>query len=438
MSNKLTRKQFLKLLTLSGTATGVTALAAFHKSLARVIAQLLDNKNYLPLVLGGQVRTPTSTATRTNTPTSTATATSTATPTKTASPTNTPHPGNPMVVHVHNPNATNWTYSSDWYGDYVDQTRVNTMMNEGLKTLTGKPNISEAWSSLLPGYVHGNGIAIKVNFNNTAGCDGNDNRIDALMEPVNALIAGMLSSGVQATDIWIYDAIRPIPSRFSSKCLYPSVQFIDRGDCEQPSTFDSGDQNAEVIFQHPSLNPRRVTDVIINASYLINMPIIKDHGTAGVTLGFKNHFGTINYIMANGENNLHYYIDPIDGHYQSSYNPLVDIYSNPHILDKTILTVGDGLFGAFGCCTNTNPPSPWVSFGNKAANSFFLSTDPVAVDCVMLDILDAEGDINIHPKRPFADDYLKLASGVNMGVYERGDPWGAGYQNINYIKLELS
>ena len=126
-------------------------------------------------------------------------------------------------------------------------------------------------------------------------------------------------------------------------------------------------------------------------------------------------------------------------YYSPNYNPLVDIYANANILNKTILTVGDGLFGAYGCCTNTNPPSRWESFGNNASNSLFLSADPVAVDCIMLDILDAEQpDGDIHPKRPNADDYLKLAELAGMGVYERGNPWNPDYQKIDYIKLELT
>ena len=444
MSKKINRQQFLKLLTISATASALTAVGLFHDSFARAIGKVVDNQNYLPIVQSNQASISTPTATRTNTPTPTGTPiptgtptpTGTLTPTDTPSPTKTTTPGvGPKVVHVHNATATNWDYINGWYGDYVDQAKVNQMIDEGLKALTGKPDIIEAWNYLLPGYEAGKAIAIKVNFNNSWQCGDTDNLVDALMEPVNALIRGMSEKGVQASDIWIFDAIRDLPSRFLTKCLYPGVRFFDR-ECSLPATFDSSDPNAEVIFQNPSLSNRRVSDVIIDASYLINMPIIKDHGIAGVTLGFKNHFGTIQQIDRGGEDNLHLFIDPDDlNYYHPSYNPLVDIYSNLHILNKTILVIGDGLFGAYGCCSNSVPPAPWISFENKAPNSFFLSVDPVAVDCVMKDILDAEpGD---HPKRNGADDYLKLAAGMNMGVYEKGDPWGAGYQNINYTKIEL-
>ncbi len=471
MSKNIDRRQFLKMFTVSAAAASLTAFGVYRDTFARAVDQLINSENYLPIVMEGKGRlptptttptatstiiatntptgtltptdTPTGTLTPTDTPTGTLTPTDTPTPTGSTTPTDTPTPTatrtpgiGPKVVHVHNVNATNWSYGGDWYGDHVDQTKVNIMIDQGLMTLTNKSNIGDAWNSLLPGYTHGKGIAIKVNLNNSSGCNTNENRIDALMEPVNALIAGMVTIGVQESDIWIFDAIRPIPVRFSSKCQY-NVRFIDRGDCEEQATFDSLNQSATVHFNHPGLTDRKVVDAIVNASYLINMPILKDHGIAGVTLGFKNHFGTINRITDDYEpDNLHNYIEPGNSYYSPNYNPLVDIYSNANILNKTILTVGDGLFGAYGCCTNNDPPARWVSFGNIAANSLFLSADPVADDCIMLDILDAEpGE---HPQRPNADDYLRLADSAGMGVYERGDPWHPEYQKIDYIKLELT
>jgi hypothetical protein len=337
------------------------------------------------------------------------------------------------VVHVHSDGATSWDFSTGWYGDYVDQSVVNNMVDEGLRRLTGQSTLSTVWQALLPGYAPGKAIAVKVNFNNCGDCADSDNKIDALIEPVNALVRGMKEMNVQEEDIWIYDSRKSLPDRFRTRCLYPNVRFFDRGTCAEGATFVSSDPNAEVNFGHSSLAARRIADVVIDATYLINMPIIKEHNTAAVTLGFKNHFGTIIKVTGAGENNLHYYINPVDSHFSSSYNPLVDIYLNPHIRDKTVLIVGDGLFGGFGNVT----PSQWSTFGNDAANSLFLAVDPVAVDCVMLDILDA--DPHYHPGRSggHADDYLELAASVGLGVFERGDPWGSGYSQIDYLKVEL-
>jgi hypothetical protein len=345
--------------------------------------------------------------------------------------------GKSRVVHVHGPDATSWDFSTGWYGDYVNQSVVNDMADEGLKQLTGQPTVAAAWQTLLPGYASGKAIAMKVNFNNSHwDCADSDNEIDALVEPVNALIRGIKEIGVQEEDIWVYDALRALPDRFRTRCPYPNVRFFDAyGSCAEPATFNSGDPDAEVNFSHPSLTARRLTDVVINATYLINVPILKDHGIAAVTLGFKNHFGTINVIIRSGDDNLHYYISPGSSHYSSSYDPQVDIYLNPHIQNKTVLTVGDGLYGAVGASTNTSPPSQWSTFGDDAPNSLFFAVDPVAMDCVMFDILDAEP--GYHPQRNGGDNYLKLAAGAGLGVFERGDPWGSGYNQIDYLKIEL-
>ena len=106
------------------------------------------------------------TATSTTTPTSTTNPTSTTTPTSTTNPTSTTTPPNNRVVHVWDNQATSWNFSTGWYGDYISQSRVNTMTNQGLMALTNTGTVANAWLSLLPGYSAGKGIAIKINFNN--------------------------------------------------------------------------------------------------------------------------------------------------------------------------------------------------------------------------------------------------------------------------------
>jgi len=355
---------------------------------------------------------------------------------------NYPPPESSRVVHVHDPDATSWSFSSSsYYWQHVSQSAVDRMVEEGLKTLTGTASVQEAWLQLLPNYQPGQVIAIKVNFNNAPNCSDADNVIDALIEPVNSLIATLKAFGVPERDIWIFDALRALPDRFVGRLLYGDVRLFDSRSkgCREDATFVSDDPHAEVSFQHPNLTNRRLTDVVINADYLINMPIMKDHGISGVTLGFKNHFGTIDRVVGGSPDDLHIYINPSDYRYSPDYNPMLDIYLNPHIRDKTVLTVGDGLYGALG---NTNvEPSRWSTFGNDAPNSLFFSRDPVAIDCVMLDILDAEP--TSHPQRSggHADDYLELAEEAGLGTFERGDPWqtpyGSGYSRIEYLRIEL-
>jgi uncharacterized protein (DUF362 family) len=328
--------------------------------------------------------------------------------------------------------ATVWDFTTGWYGDYVDQAVINEMVDGGVQQLTGAATVSLAWEALLVDYAPGKAIAIKVNFNNAGRqCDDDDTMIDALIEPVNALIRSMKSMGVHDEDIWVYDASRAIPDRFRTRCLYPNVRMFG-GACVEPATFTSHDPDAEIDFALESLTPRKITDVIVEATYLINLPIMKDHGIAPVSLGFKNHFGTINVVVKPGDDDLHRYIGPSSAIYNTAHNPLIEIFKNPHIQAKTVLTLGDGLFGAFGARV---APAPWSVFGDAAPNSLFFSTDPVATDCVMFDVLDAEPVY--HPKRDGGDAYLQVAADERLGVYERGDPFYHGYDTIDYVRVEL-
>ena len=257
----------------------------------------------------------------------------------------------------------------------MNQGAVDNMVDQGMMALTRTATVADAWRTLLPGYQTGQGIAIKVNFNNQGS-----GVIDALIQPVNAVVRGLKLIGVAETDIWVCDVRRSIPDRFVNGTRYTGVHFF--GANREPAGFVSNDPNARVTFRPPSGTPMppatRVTDLLVAARYLINMPIMKRHGWAGLTLTFKNHFGSIDNPAG-----LH---DYIWGYDSGAYNALVDLYRNPHIGGKAILTVGDGLFAAK---TYNVPPSTWTTFGNRVPNSLFFATDSVAVDCVMCDFLAA-------------------------------------------------
>ncbi len=325
------------------------------------------------------------------------------------------------VVYVHSENATFWRGQSN-YWDYIDQNTVNYMVERGMMALTGASSLVSAWRTILPYYRAGQGIAVKLNFNNSG--DGN---IDANVQIVNAVLRGMVESGVRESDIWLFDAIRIFPERFMNRLYYRASVFDDGTHAN--AGFDSVDSTAVVSFAPPAGVPMpsriKVTDVLVRAVYVINLPLLKAHlGSAGVTLGFKNHFGSINRPM-----DLHDYIFPGAKYFRRDYNPLVDLYRNPNIGKKTVLTIGDGLFSGD---TWGSPAKRWRTFENRTPNSLFFSTDPVAIDSVMCDYLAAEWQIPAD-----ADNYLRLAAEQGLGVYERGDPVFNSYRNIEYVKVQM-
>jgi hypothetical protein len=106
----------------------------------------------------------------------------------------------------------------------------------------------------------------------------------------------------------------------------------------------------------------------------------------------------------------------------------VEINANLNIAQKTVLTLGDALFGASSVAAT---PAPWTTFGGSP-NSLLLSRDPVAIDSVMCDLLRAQWGLD-----EAAYDYLKLAEQRGLGIFERGDPWGGGYDLLDYRYVEL-
>jgi len=103
--------------------------------------------------------------------------------------------GTNRVVHTHCSYVTGWDYHTGWYGSYVNQPVVDLMTDLGVINLTGTSTLANAWSAIIPSYVSGQKIAIKINLNN-ADCSDTDQIIDALPQPINSVIRGLKAIGV--------------------------------------------------------------------------------------------------------------------------------------------------------------------------------------------------------------------------------------------------
>lgn len=331
----------------------------------------------------------------------------------------------PRVVHAHSDEATSWDYATGWYGDYVSQAVVDDMTDQGVMTLTNTATRADAWRALIPAYETNQRVAIKINLIN-ATCADADNVIDALPQPVNSVIRGLKAIGVNEHDIRVYDVTytnghSEMPARLVNKVieLYPDVQFHSYYCSTALGYSDTDKIHFNVPPGKPEITDRPICNALVSAAHLINMPIMKRHGRAGVTLGFKNHFGSFEHC-----DYVHWSVLLGEDDYTPTYNGLIDIYQDTHFKDRTRLTVGDGLFGSL--VNQYNKPGPWSSFGDKSPNSLFFSRNPVAIDCVMYDFLAAEGGV---PQG--SDDYLRLAEASSLGAFEH---WDAAheYHKIDY------
>ncbi len=428
MSEKFTRRDFMK-----------KGMILAGGGIVAALAQFLNCSPKKPLPTQGEkVSTQTPTFTQDDTPTPIAsstdqpTATQIIEATQRPSPTPTAPPGvigakfPGRVVQVHHNDVHNWNYSDLNYYDFVDQQVTDDMFDQGMMSLTGERNIVDAWKALIPSYQAGQVVAIKVSFNNSYDDVGSIEAIDGIIEPVNAIIRGLIGIGVSPSSIVVYDSSRWIPKRFSDRCINPEVIFRHKN--HDPWGKDS----TPVTFKPPGKNEftQQLSKEVAQANYLINVPVLKVHGMAKISLAMKNHYGSIER-----PNDLHQWSSLGSPDFSTDYNPIVEINNHPEIREKTILTVGDSLFAAFHNTSQNSFPQRWVTFNQQTPKSLFFATDPVAIDCVMGDLLHIEkramgkGDVN-----PLGFSYLSLAESVGLGVFERGDPWNNTYTKIDFVK----
>jgi len=308
------------------------------------------------------------------------------------------------------------------------------MFEHALLALTNAGSMAAAWKALIPAYVAGKKFAIKVNFNNyTAGSTATDSNIDAIIEPINAVIRSLIALGAAPADIVVYDCthgmhVGGMPSAsFIQRCAYSGVRFAYTS--QDTSTNYANTYSTETVtFRNTNVaSARPIAKALVDSDYLINMPIVKAHSGQIVTLGFKHHFGSIDHC-----DYLHGSTNP-----GSSPNSLVDLFMSKHISGKTVLTVGDCLFGNWKSVSGA--PPKWKLFANGAPNSLIVSADPVAADSVMCDLLDAEMRQN-STTAGNARDYLTQAVTQNLGVFEQATDLTkiplSGYSKIHYTYLE--
>ncbi|MCF7847640.1 MAG: DUF362 domain-containing protein [Kiritimatiellales bacterium] len=321
------------------------------------------------------------------------------------------YPG--RVAWIRNPAATTYDGSSGrWWDDNgTDQTAVDCMLSRTLQRLTGETTDSSAWEALFSyfnttkglgssGYAASEKIAVKINCNNAGSHGDTDNQIDASPHTVLAMLRQLVNeAGVPQANIVVYEAKKVIPDRIYTKCHaeFPDVRW------GEPS---SGSGRIGAVWQTAISYARSndcgtdIPDYVAEAKYIVNMGLLKVHSIAGVTLTAKNHYGSID-----GQD--HTYID--SDRAIGGFNPLVDLIGSQELGGKTVLFMIDGLYGVSNlkADVSNSSQSKWSLFGEEYSASIFLSLDPVAIDSVGLDFLNAEWGSMIGRG---ADNYLHEAA----------------------------
>ncbi len=227
-------------------------------------------------------------------------------------------------------------------GTAVDSNRILSLLDRAMQNLFSLDHPGEPWKQL----VHpGEKVGIKVNALGGRGLSTNAQLVAAICERLQ-------EAGVRAHDIviWDRDTDELEHAGFRSSTADNRVQCFgtDRVDYENElETYGSvGSRLSKILTQR--------------CDVLINVPVLKDHDGAGVTIALKNMYGVI--------------------HNPNKYHPngcdpyIADLNMLPAIRAKMLLTICDATTACYEGGPGYKPQYCWQN------NALLVSRDPVALD----------------------------------------------------------
>lgn len=230
---------------------------------------------------------------------------------------------------------------------------LRKLLDAAVQKATQSPDATAAWRSL---FKPGDKVGIKVN---TLG-------LATQPAVVDAIVAGLLSAGLPAEDLLIWD-------RFDTELSAAGYKLNKTGRGVQCRGTDAEhyaggyQERIETSGRIGSCFSRIVAEEV---SVLICVPVLKDHNLAGVSLGLKSFYGAIHNPNKYHEGNC----DPF----------VADVCAHRFIGPKWRLTVVDGTRAQYHAGPARHPGFAWP-FGG-----LIVGRDFVAVDAVAADLLDAE------------------------------------------------
>jgi len=306
---------------------------------------------------------------------------------------------------------------------------VRRMMRRGMMELTGADGWVDAWRHVFePGDV----VGFKVN---PAG----QPRVKTDATVVLETIAGLEAAGIPHRDIVVYDRYRAqFINAGYDKCLPEGVRTsyaAEEGDRVQQAIegYDP-DHYMDMALTLPDFTVDNVTArrsyaarfITREVNKLINLPTLKDHQSAGITLALKN----LSHGLVNNVNRSH------SSPSLNACNAFIPaVVAMPVIRNKTVLHILDGVKGVYHGGPGARPQFMWEHY------TLYFATDPVALDHVGWDVIDAQR-VSVGMKRLLEDtpdqvstfvhrqpEHVEIAGALGLGEWDR--------QKIDFRQLKL-
>ena len=297
--------------------------------------------------------------------------------------------------------------------------QVRQMMRRGMMELTGADDWAGAWRRFFePGDV----VGIKLN-------PVGQPLVKSDATIVREIIAGLEAAGVKRRDIVAYDRYRhqffiagydkwlPEGVRISYAAEdYDSVQQAIEG-------YDP-DHYMDMALTLPSFGVENVTArrsyaarfITRDVHTLVNDPVLKDHQSAGITLALKN----LSHGLVNNVNRSH------SSPSLNACNAFIPaVVAMPVIRNKAVLHILDGVKGVYHGGPSARSEFVWEH------NTIYFATDPVSLDHVGWDVIDAKR-VSVGMKKLAEDapdqvstfvrrqpEHVEIAGALGLGEWER-------------------
>lgn len=391
------------------------------------------------------------------------------------------------VVWVHNSKAVNQNCSPSalnhaWYmAENNNQMTIDSMVSAAVQNLTGQKSDSASWQAIFQyhnstvgkgavNYVAGEKIFIKINA--CSAWTGNINTTDltkvpppnqwyGMSETSPAMMRSVLNQlvnivHVSQSDIYIGDPMKHIYKHIYDQLhpFFPNVHYLDHDNYANLGREQVVPSKTAIIYYsdrgkilRPNVmspwSPGGTTPVYSdylytifeNAEYMINIPQLKGHMRAGMTLFAKNHFGSQTRLDASHLHNGLVAPMEMDNGDTSRvgyglYRVQVDLMTQSLLRKKNLVFLLDGLWG-----TDEEQDQPlkfkMAPFNNTFSSSVFVSFDNVAIESVAYDFLRSEftaaRGAGTFVQMRGVDDYLRQAAdSTNWPTGIKYDPDNSG------------
>ena len=255
---------------------------------------------------------------------------------------------------------------------------VRQTIERGMKELTQAPSWQEAWRSF---FQKGDVVGIKV-----SPVGGPLLSSDASV--LRSLIDGLNQAGVSNGNILVFSRYREeIVEAGIDKWLPSGVRFDAPSLRYDNVQLDMGGYDANHFMEMALLKPGdSPTDVHLRRSYvskivtsrvnkIINLPVLKHHQSAGVTICLKN----MSHGFVNNVNRSH--VTPT---LNACGIFIPSVVSLPVIREKVVLHVVDAVKASYHGGPGAKPQFVWEP------KTLLFGTDPVAIDKTGLKMIDAK------------------------------------------------